>query len=80
MRMRLKQVVRSLARMPGFTAVSVLTLAIGIGANTAVFGVIQAPLEPLPFPTRTSWSRSTTPHPASYRERGRRAVPVLPLP
>jgi predicted permease len=51
MRMRLKQVVRSLARMPGFTAVSVLTLAIGIGANTAVFGVIQGVLlKPLPYP------------------------------
>ena len=49
--MRLKQVVRSLARMPGFTAVVALTLAIGIGANTAVFGVIQGVLlKPLPYP------------------------------
>jgi putative ABC transport system permease protein len=51
MRMRLKQIVRSLARMPGFTAVAALTLAIGIGANTAVFGVIQGVLlKPLPYP------------------------------
>ena len=51
MRVRLKQVVRSLARMPGFTAVAALTLAIGIGANTAVFGVIQGVLlKPLPYP------------------------------
>ena len=49
--MRLKQIVRSLARMPGFTAVAALTLAIGIGANTAVFGVIQGVLlKPLPYP------------------------------
>ena len=49
--MRLKQIVRSLARMPGFTAVAVSTLAIGIGANTAVFGVVQGVLlKPLPYP------------------------------
>jgi putative ABC transport system permease protein len=49
--MRLKQIVRSLARMPGFTAVAALTLAIGIGANTAVFAVLQGVLlKPLPYP------------------------------
>src|SRR5881394_3957414 len=51
MGMQLRQTLRRLGRSPGFTLTTVLTLAIGIGATTAIFSVMNGILlKPLPFP------------------------------
>lgn len=54
----LRYAVRSLVRAPGFTLAAVLTLALGIGATTAIFSVVYSVLiKPLPFPNASELVR-----------------------
>src|SRR5437588_3411321 len=50
LRQNLRYSVRTQLKNPGFTVTAVLTIALGIAATTAIFSVVYAVFEPMPYP------------------------------
>src|ERR1700752_4758654 len=70
LKQNLKYSIRALSKTPSFTLTGLLTLALGIGATTAIFSVVYGVFEPMPYPNpdqlvmvwaKTSGNRNSAP-------------------